>query len=109
MIAIAFWSAAVLLVAVAAMAGDTLLRSRNFVWWDAVIFTSPLVLWLMLLLTGFRPKSLANLIEPIIVAGVVLLAFTLRTFAFRRHSHKARSIAAAGLSCAVTIMLYVLV
>jgi|1185.fasta_scaffold254800_1 hypothetical protein len=109
MIAIAFWSTASLLVAAAALAGGTLLRSRNLVWWDVMIFTVPLVLWLMLSVTGLRPKSLANLIEPIIVAAVVLLAFSLRTFSFRSYSHKARSIAAVLLSCGVTIMLYVLV
>ena len=108
MIAIAFWSTASFLLAAAAVAGGALLRSRNFVWWDGALFT-PLVLWLILSSTGLRPKSLSNLIEPIIVAAVILVTFSLRAFAFRSYSHKARSIAAIVVSCGAAIMLYVLV
>lgn len=98
-----------MLLATSVAAGIKLLRSRGFVWWDAAIFTAPFVIYIFVALTGARPKSLSNLIEPIVLAAVVMVAFSIRAFAFRNRSHETRSMGALILCCATALVLYALV
>jgi hypothetical protein len=109
MAAIAALSIAAILVIAALFAGVTLFRSKGFVLSDIAIFAAPFVTWLIVSSTGMRPKSLSNLVEPIVLVPVVLLAFLIRTYTFPDLSHRARSSAAAVLCCGVAVMLYAFV
>ena len=104
-----FWTVVMLLLIGAVFAGMKLFESHGFVMSDLALFILPFVAWLTLTLTGMRPKSLANLVEPIVLVPAVLVAFLVRAFAFQAHPDRVRSSWAAGLCIVAAVILYAFV
>jgi len=104
-----FWTVVAVLVVGAIVSALRLSRLDGFVPWDIAIFIFPLMTWLVLAMTGVRPKSLSNLMEPIVLALVILAAFVVRAFGFGRYSHQVRAMGTAGACVLVAVMLYAFV
>jgi len=104
-----FWTVVAVLVVGAIVAALRLSRSDGFVPWDIAIFVFPPMIWFVLAMTGVRPKSLSNLVEPIVLALVILAAFVGRAFGFRAYPHNARAMGAAGVCVLAAVMLYAFV
>lgn len=109
MFAVVYWTLVVILLIGAAFAAMKLFESHGLVISDLALFTMPFILWVMLTIAGMRSKSLANLIEPVMLSPIVLLAFLIRSFAFERHSHTIRSNWAASLCVVAALLLYAFV
>jgi cytochrome bd-type quinol oxidase subunit 2 len=48
-------------------------------WWEATVFIVPFSLWLGLVLTNWRPKTLANLGECFLISLAIVVGVLLRT------------------------------
>jgi hypothetical protein len=83
MYAVLWW--VVLAICVAAVCGAivVLARKGNLTGWDLGLLFAPFALWIVLVGTNLRPKSLANLIELFALVPVVALAFVARIFRVR--------------------------
>ena len=106
MFATAYWTVVGILLIGAVFAAMKLFESHGLVISDLALFTLPFILWVMLTIAGVRSKSLANLIEPVMLVPIVLLAFLIRSFAFERQSHAFRSSWAASLCVVAALLLY---
>jgi hypothetical protein len=88
---IIFWSMQALSLVALVWVYTKLEKSKSATNFDVALFFVPFVLWIALMSTGLRPKSLANLIEPFVIFPLLLGCLSLRTFALPNWSNQNRS------------------
>jgi len=76
---------------------------------DVALFFVPFFLWYGLALTGLRPKSLANLVEPFAFAPIIAISLLVRSFVFKKISNVERSRIAFFVVILIATAIYFLV
>ncbi|BBI99440.1 hypothetical protein FGKAn22_11330 [Ferrigenium kumadai] len=104
-----FWIVIAVSVALLVAAFVRLKRERQMTGYDFLTVLLPFVLWWTLAITGWKTKSLSNLIEPLSLVVLVPLLFSARAFAVSYSTNHARSVGAFALSLLLAGGLYVFV
>ena len=108
MVAVAVIAALLIFLAIAAASVVTLVRGSALLLDDIALLATPFLLWLALSLTGLRAKSLANLVEPVVVFVFVCLFLGIRTFG-RQGTPRQRSRRALGSGLVVALLVHLFV
>ena len=106
MIVVCIWLAIGASLLVAIVSFVYLARHRSVTLPDMLLFIAPFVLWYALAITGLRPKSMANLVEPLALLPILSCAFGIRTFVARQSSYHRRARAALVVGLVSAVLVY---
>jgi hypothetical protein len=76
---------------------------------DFLLIPAPLILWLALVVIGWKEKSLSNLVEPLITVVLIPVVFSLRTYVVAYGTNHQRSLGAFSICIGLAALLYALV
>lgn len=83
-----------------------LVRERLTTVFDFLITPAPLILWLALVVFGWKEKSLSNLVEPVIIVVLIPVVFSLRTYVVAYGTNHQRSLGSFAICLAFAVLLY---
>ena len=109
MIVVSIWLAIGASLLVAIVSFIYLVRHRSVTLPDVALFIAPFVLWYALVISGLRPKSMSNLVEPLALLPILSCAFGIRTFVARQRSSHRRACAALVVGLVSAVLVYAIV
>lgn len=109
MFALLFWSFAIFALGTALGSFVRLFQRNQITWADCALFIAPFVLWLTLVVVGWRDKTLSNLVELLVLFFILCASIGIRTFALRWGENVQRSVRTFIFGMVCSLLLYALV